>query len=266
MDGPVRRSQHHFKSPINHYLGNPILPICLMDKNAYAMVRETIINRKTTKVFSENPSETQLEEHELESLLQIAGNAPFHRPCHPAYLVEQPQPDVDAVDVPWRAYALTGSACRRLRQQIDSPHAGKIPSMLNAALGLVLVHWLPDPPTEQSPQTFSVEVGHADNSKPVDGVDFEPTLRNMEHIAAASSLIQNLLLVATSSNFANYWSSGGILRNEFTRTWIGATPREILLGAVFLFPGDNIQAGQTSVGSKLRERRPDTGRWLHVIP
>lgn len=64
----------------------------------------------------------------------------------------------------------------------------------------------------------------------------------MEHLAAASSAVQNILLGATSKEIPNYWSSGGVLREKSFFDYLGIPEIEILLGAVFLFPQDTKDA------------------------
>ncbi len=60
----------------------------------------------------------------------------------------------------------------------------------------------------------------------------------MEHIAAASAAIQNLLLAATARGISNYWSSGGVLRSAQVFQQLGIPRQQILLGAIFLFPSE----------------------------
>ena len=67
---------------------------------------------------------------------------------------------------------------------------------------------------------------------------FTGNLRNMEHIAAASTAIQNILLGATAAGHPSYWSSGGTLRQREARTLLGIPMDEIFLGCLFVFPED----------------------------
>jgi len=59
----------------------------------------------------------------------------------------------------------------------------------------------------------------------------------MEHIAAGSAAIQNVLLGATSRGKRNYWSTGGaLLRSSGLRKKLNIPMDEILLGAIFIYP------------------------------
>ncbi len=144
--------------------------------------------------------------------------------------------------VPWRAYALDAGACHRLRQKlINVGDDTKIVQMLAAATALIQVTWLPNPP------------------KGATDAPFEATLENMEHIAAASAAIQNMLLAATARSFESYWSSGGALRETQVFDWLAIPQKEILLGAIFLFPTD-ADGVETATG-KLREKRGPIESW-----
>lgn len=209
---------------------------------------EAIRNRKTTKLLSDVP----LPEHDIrgtvDRLIEIAGWAPFHRACDSSHR------EADSCGVqPWRMYALDSSNCRRLAKQLPAENAGKIPRMLASADAMIQTTWLPNPAT-----------------RPLDGVLFDATLANMEHIAAASAAIQNLLLAATAEGIPSYWSSGGVVLREtagFERLKI--PQEEILLGSIFLFPEDLEALPSTTevVGSKLRHQRspqPTWARWVEV--
>jgi hypothetical protein len=150
---------------------------------------------------------------------------------------------------PWRFYIVEAAACRSLKQDLPQENAGKIPAMLAAADALILATWLPNP-----------QPGH---QRSVEEPSFAPTLANMEHIAAASAAVQNLLLAATARGISNYWSSGGVLRSEHVFSRLGIPFNQILLGAIFLFP--DATEGAEVVGSKLREHRTASTRWSRRV-
>ncbi|GIX00363.1 MAG: hypothetical protein KatS3mg111_3695 [Pirellulaceae bacterium] len=208
-----------------------------------AVIRE----RRTVKVLADEslPMDPGVES-QLEELLETAGWAPFHRACDPVHR-EGRADGLDGIE-PWRFYVLPGESCRKLVCHVESlPEAGKIPSMLRAASGLVLATWLPNPPAGDLPA----------------GSLFQPTLANMEHLAAASAAVQNLLLAATSRGIPNYWSSGGVLRQPEQLERLGIPGQELLLGAIFLFPRRT--AGGEVVGSKLRAHRTPPAHWSRFI-
>jgi nitroreductase len=209
----------------------------------------TLRARATEKVMSDEPLPVRDLRAVLSDSIAAAGWAPFHRPCD---AVHQSQ-SLSGIE-PWRMYALDASACRQLRAKLPTENAGKLPTMLAAANALIQVTWLPNPPTADQP------LGP--------GQLFAPTLENMEHIAAASSAIQNLLLCLTSHGLRNYWSSGGgVLRSPEVFDWLGIPQREILLGSIFVFSEVNeaIPSTATLVGSKLRERRTPANAWMQWV-
>ncbi|REK24836.1 MAG: hypothetical protein DWQ42_12930 [Planctomycetota bacterium] len=120
---------------------------------------------------------------------------------------------------------------------------GKLPRMLAAATAMIQVTWLPHPPSAESEPLPT-------------GALFEPTLVNMEHLAAASAAVQNLLLAATACGVPTYWSSGGALREAEAFKLLGIPRREIALGSVLLFPADDAETpGIEHVPGKLRDKR-----------
>ena len=177
------------------------------------------------------------------NLLEFAVQAPFHKPAHDSHR-EEPLTS----PVPWRFHAIDGENCRRLLEKLkaEDVESGKIKNMLAAADGLVLTTWLPNP----SDETLGFQ-------------EYAGTFANMEHIAAASSAIQNLLLLATAEGWNSYWSSGGVLRSELVFSWSGINTAEILLGAVFLFPADTRDA--SSKPGSLRDRKGPAETWSRWV-
>ncbi len=202
-------------------------------------------SRKTTKVLAEADLPVNDLGGLVEELLAAAAMAPFHRACDVAHRAGT---DLAGIE-PWRFYVVDAAGCRLLRQRIPRENAGKIPAMLAAADALLLTTWLPNPPSERFQLAPEAE--------------FEPTLANMEHIAAASAAIQNLLLAATARGVASYWSSGGILRSSEVFNLTGIPANQILLGAVFLFPAE--VGDSTVVGSKLRDKRCPARDWSRAV-
>lgn len=203
---------------------------------------EAIYERMTTKILASEDLPMSDLSGQIGDLLNLAGQAPFHRACDESHRLGQ----LSAIE-PWRFHVLKSADCRRLGKVIPKENAGKIPSMLSAADALLMATWLPNPSAEP----------------PANGQLFDPTLGNMEHIAAASAAIQNLLLAATARGISNYWSSGGILRTPATFELLGIPQAEILLGAIFLFP-DEIGSAER-VGSKLRDKRCPASTWSRTV-
>ena len=215
-----------------------------MDLDALKQVLQA---RRTLKVLAEPetpwdvPAPT-IREH-ISELLQAVAYAPFHFVAHTDHCQEPL-----TSPAPWRFHMLDGENCRQLLERFKAENVatGKIANMLAAADALVLATWLPDPLDHQA-----------------EFQEFAATQRNMEHIAAASSAIQNLLLLATAGGWNTYWSSGGFLRSEMVYRWTGIDLQQVLLGAVFLFPSDTASA--TVKPGANRDRQGPTASWSRWV-
>lgn len=162
---------------------------------------------------------------DIDEMLRAAGNAPFHYACDRAHKVQL------ASSVPWRAYKLDAHVTNRLAEfLIQNGDVTKVPNMLCAAEYLIQVTWLPDEGT----------IVNRDAGK--DEEVFKGTMRNMEHLAAASAFVQSLLLAGEGQGFKTYWSSGGALKSDAVFEYLDIPPNQILLGSVFLYPSQNHDA------------------------
>ncbi|MEM7801982.1 MAG: nitroreductase family protein [Chloroflexota bacterium] len=212
-----------------------------MSEQKHTIIEEIILKRKTEKVLIDpsspisiaNPAEFNAQVAEM---IAIAGHAPFHREAssiHRETLVSA---------VPWRFYVLGNDMCRELLSQLkskgDSYMRGKIPMMLAAAGALIQVTWLPDD-------------------------DDLSSLKNQEHLMAASAATQNLLLAATARGISNYWSSGGILRQPELYEMLGMPPGELLVGSIFLFPQVTSEM-RVGTGSNRGKNNP-VEEWAHWV-
>lgn len=217
-------------------------------------VDHVIENRKTAKILrdpaqcSALPEDVHSALHEmLQDMIALAGWAPFHKLAHKQ---THQQETLNAI-VPWRFYVLEKPACCRLiaflqaqaEAQPDSKWTrawgSKIPKLLSGCGALVIVTWLPDP------------------SKSGDEPDLNEN--NIEHIAATSAAIQNLLLLAEARDLHSYWSSGGILNDADVFAYLNIPKSQRLLGAIFIAPEtgphDENQPG------KLRDQRGQPETW-----
>lgn len=227
-------------------------------------VDEVIRTRKTVKVLRDPsrcdglPAPMRLRFQEtLKELIELAGWAPFHKVAHPGAHRRGPMTSV----VPWRFYVLDKPACCRLLRHLEAQAeahpdsrwgkawGSKIPALLAGTGALVQVTWLPDPAKDGAP----------DEAPPA------LTPNNVEHVAAASAAIQNLLLAAEARGLLTYWSSGGILRTPEVFRYLGIPDNQMLLGSVFIAhpeqPCDDRKPGG------LRERRGTPADWsIWVTP
>ena len=205
---------------------------------------DAIRSRKTVKILASHELAVVDHRNLVNEILSLAGQAPFHRACEEHHRQSSPLIGIE----PWRFHALDAEACRKLRTRIPFENAGKIPAMLAAADALIMATWLP-------------------NAAQVPDMDGEPgyaaTINNIEHLAAASAAIQNLLLAATARGVSSYWSSGGVLRSAQVFNQLGIPRSQILLGAVFLFPQEYGDAELAT--SKLREHRGSRDAWSRWV-
>lgn len=204
---------------------------------------QAIRQRITEKVLASSPLPIRDISSTVDELVALAGYAPFHRACEDGHR----QGELDGIE-PWRFHILDAAQCRLLGPQLTQENAGKIPAMLAAADALIMATWLPNAGT-------LVPMG--------DEPGFAVTLTNVEHIAAASAAIQNLLLAATARGIRNYWSSGGVLRSPEVFKRLGIPTSQILLGAIFLFPQE-IGSAELAV-SKLRPMRSTSEHWSRRV-
>jgi len=212
------------------------------DLNTAKLAQALFQQRRTSKAMADEPwpCPEQITEP-LRPILEAASWAPFHKPVAKEYR----NAEQDGIE-PWRCHVLDAKQCRKLRQRLlDAGDATKIPKMLAVADYLIQVTWLPEPTREESDLLF------------------DPSIQNMEHIAAASAAIQNMLLAATARGIPNYWSSGGGLRSPEVFEMLGISKREMLLGSVFLFPKD--LEGALVKGGALRHSRSEISKWCRQV-
>ena len=233
-------------------------------------VELAIRSRKTSKVLlpvglrHEQRALWKLEHTQiLQQMLEAASWAPFHKRAH-----EQHLNDELVAPMPWRFHVLDPDACTRLLGFLENQATSsadskwsqawqsKIKEMLSACGVLIQATWLPDP-LSVSDSSEGATVNGDDSS----GVEFNR--KNIEHLAAASSAVQSLLVAAQSHQWLSYWSSGGILRDEDVFDHMGISRREQLLGSVFLSPEAHASARILDGG--LRDQRGDLTGWVHWV-
>jgi len=198
-------------------------------------VEQTIALRKTSKVLlpiehrhAQQALWTQTHDDELRSMLTAASQAPFHKFL--TYLEGQSQ---TSDDPKWaRAWQ------------------SKIKEMVAGCGVLVQATWLPDPSEADT-----------DGAQPRSS---EFSLKNVEHVAAAASAVQSLLISAQSNGWLSYWSSGGILRDADVFEYLGIDTNQQLLGSLFLTPEAHSAARIIAGGlCEQRGELDDSVRWIN---
>ncbi len=235
-------------------------PKPMIQEDVITAVDHVIRERKTAKVLRDRhdcaplPEDLQTNLHTtLQALIELAGWAPFHKLADKQLHRQGTMQSI----VPWRFHVLEKPACCQLVNELqvqaeqfpDSIWSrawdSKIPQLLAGSSALILATWLPDPSS-------------------VEGMP-ELTINNMEHIAAASAAVQNLLLASEARGLHTYWGSGGILRSKEIFEYLQISTHEILLGAIFI-TSPEVDARETQPGS-LRNQRgtpADWSRWVEL--
>lgn len=214
-------------------------------------IDKAIKNRKTEKILANEAWEIPVNNDDFKNtitdLLELAACAPYHYACNNIHSKK-----ILNSYLPWRCYVLNTENCRALLNyiNINNIKAGKISNMLAAADSLMITTWLPEP------DNFFEK-----NSK----IIYSGNLKNMEHIAAASAAIQNILIGATARSIPNYWSSGGILRSDQIFNLFKIPLNEILLGALFLFPKNSSERDVTIKPGVLRNKGKEINTWSKFV-
>lgn len=228
-----------------------------MQREGFVTAVDYIIReRKTAKILGNledcgdklTADQRQAINNQIRESVAVAGYAPFHK------MVDSSHHHAESTSpVPWRFYVLEKSLCcvilDYIRQQAETSDNSKwirtmqkkIPKLVAGADTLVLATWLPDPSTTGQP---------------------ELTTNNIEHIAAASAAIQNLLLAAEARGFYTYWSSGGVLRDDEIFDLFGIPHTQKLLGAIFL-ASEEYTTVEPAVGANRDKRGTDWFTWLN---
>lgn len=208
-------------------------------------ILEKLKQRRTHKVIGnleDVVSAAELDCSTIDDMLAACANAPFHYACDRTHKTDMPSV------VPWRVYKMNAQDCNKLAEfLIASGDTTKVPNMLTAAEYMLQVTWLPDE------ETIINKAAGKDQEA------FKGTVRNMEHIAAASAFIQSLLLAGEEKNLMTYWSSGGALKSDNVFEYLSIPQNQMLLGSVFLFSKDVAHA-QIKQGA-MRDARGGVKDW-----
>ncbi len=208
-------------------------------------ILEKLNSRRTFKVIGDlnaPVSKAFRDKNSIDQVLTASANAPFHYACDRIHKNNMGSP------VPWRAYKLDVKGCNKLKEfLIDSGDATKVPNMLSVADYLLQVTWLPDDAT----------IINRDAGK--DEEAFKGTMRNMEHVAAASAFIQSLLLAGEEQGYMTYWSSGGALKSATTFEYLGIPLNQLLLGSIFFF-SKGVEHAEIKAGA-MKDARGDLEDW-----
>lgn len=190
-----------------------------MDVTTAAVIENVIRQRKTEKVLCElgayQPVPEVIATRNKPIVLQAiktAGWAPFH------YARQ-----VDKIAEPWRAYVLWDQAAYKaaVYMQDELGVTTKEPKLALGCSALVVVTWLPE-----FYDLAAQEASPLPRDKQID--------RDEEHLAAASTMVQNLMLILTGHGMGTYWSSGGKFRGPEMFDYLGIPQTEKFLAGIFI--------------------------------
>lgn len=201
------------------------LPDGLTRADFVLAVDQAIRERRTHKVLGGPGSDPDAFAAALRESLEVAGLAPFHFASS------------EAVPEPWRLRAFVGEGLRRVRAELDQAEVlyAKLPAIFDGAGALVQASWIPEGRPE----------------------------RDWEHLAAASSAVQNLLLAMHARGYASYWCSAPVLGKAETAQILGVDPQEQYLGSLFFgvrLPAEE-EAERGFVGKMHARRSAAFGNW-----
>ena len=210
-------------------------------------VANVIRSRRTEKVLAQLedakdvPADVDaLRRPQVNAAIQTAGFAPFHYAR---------QPDIAE---PWRAHILWHDQAIKVTHHLrdERGDTGKLPMLLAGCSAAVLVTWLPE---------FDGNRG-----KPLKPqVAEEQRSRDEEHLAAASAMVQNLLLLLTAHGMGTYWSSGGALRKPEMFEHLGIPAEERFLAGVFIEYPEMMDGTKDRKPGSHRDKRSDA--WIRQL-
>ncbi|QDT63032.1 nitroreductase family protein [Calycomorphotria hydatis] len=212
------------------------------------VIEQIIRARRTEKVLCDveaaEPVPPEIAAKHRETVLaaiETAGWAPFHFPRK-----------VNDIAEPWRAHVVwdgrAREAAKYLRDELEV--TSKEPLLAAGCSALVLVTWLPEfyDAEVQAASTLSRDA---------------QLMRDEEHLAAASAMVQNLLLLLTAHGMGTYWSSGGKFRSPEMFDHLGIPHHERLLAAVFIEYPEMKKDTKTRKPGALRQQRSDA--WIREV-
>ena len=218
--------------------------------NEFELLADVMRRRRTEKVMAvaetnqaarPEASAVARAEARLAESIRVAGWAPFHYDRAAAGIAE-----------PWRVHWLRPPRCIALARALpalipDLKPGNRLGALLEACGALVLVNWLPESGDRS---------GDPEKRRRMDE----------EHLAAAASYAQNLLLLATAAGMGTFWSSGTLLRHDAGWQDLAIPVEERLLAAVFVDYAPDVRARPVErVAGSLREKRSDWTRWSRIV-
>lgn len=220
----------------------------MAELSLFDSVSKTIRDRKTEKVMCDIeshrpvPESIQNQNHPLVmSAIETAGWAPFHYPR-----------GIDSMAEPWRAHVLWHDAAFKaavhMRDTLNV--TSKEPRLAAGCSALIIVTWLPEfhELTDQASSKLDRE---------------EQIKRDEEHLAAASAMVQNLMLLLTAQGMGTYWSSGGKFRGAEMFDYLSIPRSERFLAGIFVEYPEMMDDQKERKAGAHRNKRCEN--WIRVV-
>lgn len=219
-----------------------------MTDEAAKIVKQVIRDRRTEKVLSQledaRPAPDGVDALRRPQVLEAiltAGWAPFHFARQTPGIAE-----------PWRAHVLWQDQAIKTAHHLrdDLGVMSKEPLLLAGCSAAVIVTWLPefDGPTDKPRSAAVLE---------------EQRIRDEEHLAASSAMVQNLLLMLTAHGMGTYWSSGGRLRKPDLFEYLGIPAEERFLAGIFIEYPEMMEGPKHRKPGSHRDKR--SGGWIREV-
>lgn len=229
--------------PIQRWADSNAMPVNRSDFETVASVMQ---RRRTLKSLADDQPTWELTadqaaelDGDLRQVIQAAGWAPFHFPRQ-----------LDGIAEPWRIHWVDQASCRQVADHFYDWFAAKpgnkMPLLLRGCASLLIVNWVPQTADEIADETKRQDI-------------------NWEHHAAASAVVQNLLLGLTALGYETFWSSGGPLGSAAGFERLTIPPAEKLLAAVFIEPRQQWGQNPQRVESGQRKARSPMDSWTRQV-
>ncbi|MEM9346740.1 MAG: nitroreductase family protein [Planctomycetota bacterium] len=218
-----------------------------MPESSVDVIEQVIRARKTEKVLAQledyRPVPDKVDELRRPQVLgaiKAAGWAPFH-------FARKPE-----IAEPWRAHVLWHEQAIKTAHHLrdDLCDASKLPLLLAGCSACVVVTWLPE---------FGSQRDKALKPQVIE----EQRTRDEEHLAAASAMVQNLMLVLTAHGMGTYWSSGGALRKPHLFDYLGIPKEERFLAGIFIEYPEMMDGPKQRKPGSHRDKRGDG--WIREV-
>lgn len=183
--------------------------------NPFIIVSEVIKSRRSVKPAKMNGK--KISDEEVKGLLELANWAPTHGRTEP-----------------WRFIVYSGDAVRDFCYQHAELYRGHTPvEKFEQANYDKQLH-----NGDLASHIIIAIMKRGDN----------PKIPALEEIAATAVSIQNILLGATASGIASFWSTGGLVHHKVMKEFLNLNEHDIVMGILYLGYSEEKTGGKRQTG------------------